>query len=304
MPRGSLVYFQKAMQDACSYPLHQNRHRSAASCCKLVVKTLQTFSKALCCHCSLSRSSSGSVTGVAVAATTLILFDVAAHALLSGSCHACRTVNWGLNVHMCPDTISSLKSTSDAATRCMLQRFSFFQGSALSAFPQPTRSGNLGKAGPITSETMENLWTWHCLLKGPRFAVAQVHLDVRPRRRCRSDKNLLHRQSFARTVTCESPARMQLCAVRCTCGLQDAVVALIQPTSILDPSSGVHCFRCPNGKSAGTSHAIKCSTKLVISDKTCRLEPGLLPRKTSQRLWVGFANIHGSNRRFLASIAT
>ena len=78
---------------------------------------------------------------------------------------------------------------------------------------------------------------------------------------------------------------MHLCAVSCTCGLQDAVIALIQPTSILDPSSGVHCFRCPNGKSAGTTHAIKCSTKPVISDKTCRLEPGLLTRKTSRRFW-------------------
>lgn len=239
----------------------------------------------MCCHCSLSRSFPGRVTGVAVAATTLTPFDVAAHALLSGSCHACKTVNWGVSIHMCPDTNSSLKSTLDAATRCVLQRFSFFQGSALSAFPQPTRSGNLGKAGPITSEAMENLWTEPCLLKGPRFAVAQVHLDVRPRRRRRSDKNLFHRQSFAHTVSCGSPARMHLCAVSCTCGLQDAVIALIQPTSILDPSSGVHCFRCPNGKSAGTTHAIKCSTKPVISDKTCRLEPGLLTRKTSRRFW-------------------
>lgn len=57
-----------------------------------------------------------------------------------------------------------------------------FQGSALSAFPLPTGSGNFGKAGPMKRETIENSWPGSRLLKGPWFAVAQVLLDLRPRR--------------------------------------------------------------------------------------------------------------------------
>lgn len=44
----------------------------------------------------------GASTSVAVAATTSKLFGVAAHALQSGSCRICRTVNWGFTCVQMP----------------------------------------------------------------------------------------------------------------------------------------------------------------------------------------------------------
>ena len=74
---------------------------------------------------------------------------------------------------------------------------------------------------------------------------------------------------------CEAP-RMQLCAVRKACRPQYPVVALDQPTLHLGTVSCTHCFdaRTERPPIRSTTHATRRSTKLVITNKICRSQPG------------------------------
>lgn len=98
----------------------------------------------------------GAPTSVAVAATTSKLLGTAAHALQSGSCHTCtyhgRTVDWGF---ACVQMPFQACIHPERGALCSASPNS---GSAMSAFPLPTRSGNFGRAGPIAREAMENPW--------------------------------------------------------------------------------------------------------------------------------------------------